>query len=273
MAVEGACVYLYATDGTSPAGYGSCTNGAGVVEISPVAGTYRIAVADPLGRFVTTWYGGTTGTSASDVSIQSFVDLGSLTVVGFGDLSGTVTDDGGTPVSGVVVYLNNAEDGSYSGRYGVTDANGVYVIDQLPEGHYVAGFYPEGMVSPTSIWYSGASDEASATWIRVPSGGAATGIDAVVPAAAGFQANDPPDSTEVTSVEDLGITDVPSSTEAAGVPIATVDDVAGPTTSAPDVATTSSSSAPPDSPPPSDPPDVSPPSEPVAVSTEPTVEN
>jgi hypothetical protein len=245
--VEGICVYLYETDGTSPAGFGSCTDASGTVTIVPDAGTYRVALADPLGRYATAWYGGTSGPTAADVTIDSFVDLGMLQVAGFGDLSGTVADDQGNPVAGVVVYLNNASDGSYSGFYGVTDGSGVYAILGLPEGYYTAGFYPEGMGSPTTIWYFGATDEAAATWIYVPAGGTATGVDAIVPSLALLEAATETTEPETTTalapettdtIVEEAIAAVPTTTTAPGVTTTTTTTTMVPST------TTTTSAAP-----------------------------
>ena len=84
--------------------------------------------------------------------------------------------------TGAEAFLNVAADGSYSGRYGVTDGSGAYVIDSLAVGCYTVGFYPLGMESPTTIWYAGASIEEDATPVCVTAGATSSSIDAVVPA-------------------------------------------------------------------------------------------
>jgi hypothetical protein len=79
--IEGVCMYLYATDGTSFAGSGTCSDGNGRLAIYTDGGTYRLAVFDPLARYSTTWFGGADGPSAADVDTSSgLVITGSVTM-------------------------------------------------------------------------------------------------------------------------------------------------------------------------------------------------
>src|SRR5260370_17317145 len=64
----------------------------------------------------------------------------------FGRISGTVTDGSGAPVAGVIVAVRNQE--TQSIRSAETDANGYYVVTNLPIGPYVVevslkGFQPQ----------------------------------------------------------------------------------------------------------------------------------
>jgi len=101
-------------------------------------------------------------------------------MVEIGAVAGLVVDSDGNPVGGVEVYLDRP-DGSYSGLYGITAADGAYVISGVPAGDYTAGFYPPGMGTPTTIWFGGATDEASAAVFTVAAGATTPSIDAVVP--------------------------------------------------------------------------------------------
>jgi protocatechuate 3,4-dioxygenase beta subunit len=179
--IDGVCLYLVHLDG-SYAGYASCSGADGTVSLFAPASTYDLVVSDPQGRFVTTWSGGVeTADQATPVAIGPGVtDVGTLTMRGVGSITGTVVDADGNPVAGVAVYLDRA-DGAYAQLSGVTGADGSCSILGVPEGEYRAGFYPPGMGSPTTIWYSGKNSEVDADLIAVERGVTTTGVDATVP--------------------------------------------------------------------------------------------
>src|SRR5216683_905387 len=64
----------------------------------------------------------------------------------FGRISGTITDGSGAPVPGATVVVRNQE--TQNVRNAETDANGYYVVTNLPIGPYVVevnlkGFQPQ----------------------------------------------------------------------------------------------------------------------------------
>lgn len=168
LGIDGVCLYLYdLTD--SYTGRGSCSNSQGRIALDAPSGSYKGALFDPQGRFLTTWLGGASIDTASTATIGSGrVEWPKVELTGLGSISGRFTDANDQPVAGVAIYLGRP-DGSYSGLYGTTGADGSYTISGVPEGQYKAGFYPAGMGSPTTIWFGGES-ETTATLITVRTG-------------------------------------------------------------------------------------------------------
>ena len=58
-----------------------------------------------------------------------------------GAITGTVTDDQGNPISGIVVEVECFESEDEAGS-AVTDANGSYAISDLPAGQYLVEACP-----------------------------------------------------------------------------------------------------------------------------------
>jgi hypothetical protein len=100
-----------------------------------------------------------------------------------GSISGIVTHEDGTPVASAFVSANGT-----TGGFGnaMTDASGAYTIQGLAADSYVVQF-SSGMGGLISEYWDNASDYFSATRVPVASGGAVTGIDAVLVAGGSLQ--------------------------------------------------------------------------------------
>jgi 5-hydroxyisourate hydrolase-like protein (transthyretin family) len=175
------CAYLFFESGEY-AGAGTCVEPDGRFYVQGMpADTYRVAIFDPLGRYQTTWVGGTDLATADDVTVAAGQHLAGNDVVlpELGSIRGTVVDDEGAPFDGACVYLNRL-DGTYAGLGACTDAAGAYTIAGVPPGGYRVGFYGPTTVSPTDSWWDGATSEAEADDVIVGDGQAVTGIDGTV---------------------------------------------------------------------------------------------
>ncbi len=102
-----------------------------------------------------------------------------------GQISGTVTDSHGNPVSGICIQLDG-KNSDTANVPGSTAANGSYAITSLSAGTYEVGFSGgcgnSGDYAPT--WYQNQSDESLATPIKLSAGGTATANQQMLPGAA-----------------------------------------------------------------------------------------
>jgi hypothetical protein len=113
-----------------------------------------------------------------------------------GSISGTVRDEAGAALAGIVVNAWRLNDGNPSGWVARTDANGAYRIGLLPAGRYLLRFRDEAEEFAT-LFYGGVGLSDKATDIpvagnavtgsdqRLPRGGTISGTVSFLPAAAG----------------------------------------------------------------------------------------
>ena len=181
------CVYLYGSgaSGARTSDPGVCTNSSGVYVLNvAAAGSYNVAFFDPSGNYVTQWYSGAgSEASASPVSVSSGGQTMGVDAVmsGTTEITGTVTNASGAPLSNICVYLyGSGASGARTSDTGVcTDATGAYAMDVASAGSYNVGFYdPSG--NYLTQWYSGSASEAGATAVSVTAGAHTTGINAVL---------------------------------------------------------------------------------------------
>lgn len=107
---------------------------------------------------------------------------------GAGSISGVVTDEAGSPASGVQVFAHryNAAWGSWMwGSLVQTAPDGSYTLADLPDGDYRLEFRA-GLASTNLIpeWWDDATDLWSATTITVSGGNPVAGIDPILSAGA-----------------------------------------------------------------------------------------
>jgi len=99
---------------------------------------------------------------------------GTLSIFDAGAISGSVTDEGGVPISGIIAA---AVDLSFSWSKPVfTDQNGNYSIESLPVGDYKVQFWSQGNF--ISEWYNNKSDYDEADVISVLKNQITSGINA-----------------------------------------------------------------------------------------------
>lgn len=100
-------------------------------------------------------------------------------------ISGTVTDELGDPVAGVVVAAFGDGDGMAPGTFAVTDRDGRYVIRDVPTGPQRLAFVAPGHYLLRTTWYGG-SGRASATPLQPSAGSVLSGVDVVLLSTAGI---------------------------------------------------------------------------------------
>ena len=94
-------------------------------------------------------------------------------------ITGTVTDQLGDPVSGVLVAAYGETDGLWPGAFTTTDADGRYALRDLPPGPQRLVVVPPGYYLLGMAWYGG-SDRASAAPLQPAPGTVNAGIDVVL---------------------------------------------------------------------------------------------
>ncbi|WP_310961925.1 carboxypeptidase regulatory-like domain-containing protein [Nocardioides terrisoli] len=135
--------------------------------------------------FPTTWYGGSTKATATPVTITDAASVASGIDVQLpgGTVSGTVTDQSSTPLSGITVtaYRYNADDDYWEGgAHTSTGASGAYTL-ALPKGDVRVEFGGQGSTADRRVearFYGASDDQADhGTDVTVADGGAVAGID------------------------------------------------------------------------------------------------
>jgi hypothetical protein len=96
-----------------------------------------------------------------------------------GKITGRVTNTTGAPVEDVNVEVNGGEFEFIAGTSAVTNANGEYTIENLPEGVYRVSFSPRGSTYLPQ-YYNGQGSFASANPVLVSAGKTTPGINAVL---------------------------------------------------------------------------------------------
>jgi hypothetical protein len=188
------CVYLYAVGGSS-ASAATCSLTGGSWEFSGLpAGSYDVAFTDPSGMHATQWYTGTSGGSATQAGATAVTLVGgqaiggvnaAMSLVGWGDVTGTVTNSTSTDLANICVYLvasgltGNQLTPSYLSATGgwnditaatagtCTIANGTYSFYGVPAGSYYVAFAdPSGTYA--TQWYTGSAGGAPSQVLGAP---------------------------------------------------------------------------------------------------------
>ena len=94
-----------------------------------------------------------------------------------GSISGTVTDEAGSPIAGVDVFVCPFTGAGFCGG-ATTGTAGSYQIDGLAAGDFIVQFSSPG--GYLSEYFDDATDQGSATAVSVTAGMATSGIDAVL---------------------------------------------------------------------------------------------
>lgn len=125
-------------------------------------------------------YFGATTVDVQDGAVATGIDAG-LSVGA--SISGVVTRDDGSPVTQAFVAASGTNGGFGNA---VTDSNGAYTLQGLAADSYTVQFSAsrDGLVSE---YWDNAPDYSTATKVPVASGGAVTGIDAVLTAGGSLQ--------------------------------------------------------------------------------------
>lgn len=113
---------------------------------------------------------------AVDVAAPNTTSAVNFTASAGGTLTGMVTDAGGTPLSGITVYIGN-QDGSF-GDYFSTDASGIYTAIGLPSGSYRVLFRPSSDYIPEA--YNDRPDFGQADLVAVTAPNTVSGINAAL---------------------------------------------------------------------------------------------
>lgn len=112
---------------------------------------------------------------AVDVAAPNTTSAVNFTASAGGTLTGMVTDAGGTPLSGITVYIGN-QDGSFGDTS--TDASGIYTAIGLPSGSYRVLFRPSSDYIPEA--YNDRPDFGQADLVAVTAPNTVSGINAAL---------------------------------------------------------------------------------------------
>ena len=171
-------------------GPGTQTDGNGEYSIPDLAaGSYWLQFIDcqPSPAYVTQWYAGQTDrSSATAVDVLDDLDtpLADVTMQPGVSVTGTVTDGGGNPLGGINVWVNPTNgQGVSSGAQ--TAPDGTYATSPVPSGDYRVQFSDPSWTFATQYWNQQLTwGSAQALQVSVANGSVASGIDAVLAAAA-----------------------------------------------------------------------------------------
>jgi protocatechuate 3,4-dioxygenase beta subunit len=125
--------------------------------------------------------GGVGISSGQDMNQHAFAMCATVVTPPPGEITGTVTNGSGAPLSNVCVYLYaSGATGARTGDTGTcTNSSGQYVMNVASPGSYNVAFYDPSGTFPTQ-WYNGAASEAAATPVTVTSGAVTSAIDATM---------------------------------------------------------------------------------------------
>jgi Carboxypeptidase regulatory-like domain len=158
------------------------TNASGEYTVSGLSeGQYKVGFSDPP-TYANQYYNKQSSfVSASFVSVTE-----GSTTAGIdaelqepGKITGRVTDNAGTPIAGVNVDVYNSSFSFETFRFAVTNANGEYTVEGLPEGEYRVGFFPSS-ATYLSQYYNGQASFESANPVLVTAGKTTSGIGAAL---------------------------------------------------------------------------------------------
>jgi hypothetical protein len=96
-----------------------------------------------------------------------------------GKITGRVTNSAGAPIEGVAIDIYGSGFEFEATRFAITNANGEYTIEGLPEGEYKVGFFPTNSTY-LSQYYNGQTSLTSANPVLVTAGVTTTGINATL---------------------------------------------------------------------------------------------
>ncbi len=160
------------------------SNAAGKFSFSVPPGSYKLEVVNPELRM---WRGEAV---SIDVPVAAACAMPSLSVSYDGRIEGTVTDAAGKPVAGLEVHAFAKREADRHWRLSAsTDANGHYLIHEVPPGTHLVGVsIPDsGGSGPTSpyptTYYPGTPVLAKAKALATKQAGLLSKIDFVVPVA------------------------------------------------------------------------------------------
>jgi len=127
-----------------------------------------------------TSYFGSTTVNVQDGAVATGIDAG---LSAGASISGVITRDDGSPVTHAFIAANGTNGGFGNA---VTDVDGSYTVQGLVADSYTVQFSAsaDGLISE---YWDDASDRSTATKVSVASGGAVTGIDAVLSAGGSIQ--------------------------------------------------------------------------------------
>ncbi|PVG84463.1 hypothetical protein DDE18_02305 [Nocardioides gansuensis] len=171
----------------------------GVFKFGVAEGSYKVLI-DPDHTFVAEWWNNKPSLETADLVTvgAAGANFGVITVTRGGSINGRVTNAAGAPLERVLVTA-----GGYSDY---TDANGVYLIEEVPSGSYGVRFSdPAAEYLPE--YYSDKATEATSDQVAVGVDQAVGGVDAVL-------ANDPAAAVDPATVDMSGTV-----TDSAGAPV------------------------------------------------------
>lgn len=160
------------------------SNAAGKFSFSVPPGSYKLEVVNPEFRM---WRGEAV---SIDVPVAAACAMPSLSVSYDGRIEGTVTDAAGKPVANLEVHAFAKREADRHWRLSAnTDANGHYLIHEVPAGTHLVGvslpdYGGTGPMSPyPTTYYPGTPALAKAKLLATKQAGLVSKIDFVVPVA------------------------------------------------------------------------------------------
>jgi Carboxypeptidase regulatory-like domain len=130
------------------------------------------------------WKNASSSEAATDVVVGAGATVSGINAAmqPGGTIRGTVTNNTGTPLPGICIYVSSATGGSGSG-YATSAADGTYSVTGLPADSYTVEFSPGcGSASQNWLiqWWKNASSSEAATDVVVGVGATVSGINAAM---------------------------------------------------------------------------------------------
>ena len=181
--VPGATVAAYGpTDTWSPTGQ-AVTAADGSYEIAGLpAGSYQVSfLPEPVPGLRSEWFESSTRAGATPVSVTAAGVTAPIDaeLQAAASVTGTVLDEGGDPIAGATVWAFAPGDLWIGSGFAVTDADGGYAIEGLPDGRYDLRFVAPDP-SHAGEWFDEASNRRLATAVTVAAGSASPVADATL---------------------------------------------------------------------------------------------
>ncbi len=151
-------------------------------------GTYKVFFTPNtfITEYVSEWYNNKATEQAADPvavtngAISENINA-ELTYVPYGQISGTVTGEGGVPLENIAVQVYIAENGNFLSQLR-TDASGNYTVPNLPPGAYNVRFRADtpDLQAYLTEWYNDKAIEADADPVTVNAGATTENINATL---------------------------------------------------------------------------------------------
>lgn len=172
--LESIVVNAYSNSGTVT---GTTTDASGHYQLSLRSETYRLVFEDPNGVYASVYFGNAESFAASPLISAPASNI-NATMTLAGHLTGTVTAQGGAPLSNVIVAAYNLDGSVRTATFAV---NGQYTLVVPANTYKVVAFDPSGHYA--NAYLNGAVSFESESGVAVAASQTISGLDLVMPLA------------------------------------------------------------------------------------------